>query len=320
MLFLNTTVADTGYPVVVAPVKFLQGRQTSVFDLKTLHESTGLDQTSDVPLGTAMSLSARFPLVMPAGLVATKTQSTHLVDGGYFENSGVETARFVIERLALDYCPGDTMHFSHCNRSDKSRPMLAFRTIVLTEFDAVGHAIEGIGPKRRSIGLNELLSPLRASLNTRIARGDLAVSRQQQLRPGYPSGPSTIPAITIQLSHKLYELPLGWQLSRQVQAIIASQIGDPWLCVRTERDDLADSILNLGRIVRGLQLIAADAGRASVRPAPAGPDDVDALPAVIIMFAKLNSNHCVLFDALAAEGVAPSDLRIPAGLQEPRSR
>ncbi len=317
MLFLNTTVAGTGYPVVVAPVKFRHAGRSVVFDLTTLHESAGLDETRDVPLSTAMSLSARFPLVMPAGLVATKAQSVHLVDGGYFENSGVETARFVVERLALGYCPGDTMHFSHCKSSAKDRPMLAFRTIVLTEFDAVGRAIEGSGPRRSSAGLNELLSPLRASLNTRVARGDLAVSRQKGLRPGYPSGPTIIPAITIHLSHKLYELPLGWQLSKQVQEIIAAQIGDPMQCVRTENDDLTDTILMLGKIVRGLQLVAADAGRAPVGPAAAssGPDDPDAVPAIFVMFGKLHANHCALFDALAADGVAPALSPVPPVLQ-----
>lgn len=48
----------------------------------------------DIPLSTAISLSARFPFVSPHGNVRNQNVrvTDHLVDGGYFDNSGAVTA------------------------------------------------------------------------------------------------------------------------------------------------------------------------------------------------------------------------------------
>jgi len=49
----------------------------------------------DIPLSTAATLSARFPLISPYGALPgddPKRPSERLVDGGYFENDGVTTA------------------------------------------------------------------------------------------------------------------------------------------------------------------------------------------------------------------------------------
>ncbi len=87
MLFLGTTIAENGQQVVIAPVNIRRDKSYNVIDLKSLRESTGLADELDVPLSTAMSLSARFPVVMPAGLLATSTKRVRLVDGAYFDNS-----------------------------------------------------------------------------------------------------------------------------------------------------------------------------------------------------------------------------------------
>jgi hypothetical protein len=49
----------------------------------------------DVRLSTAALISARFPIISPAGAIRTKTdaaQGDRVVDGGYFENAGLTTA------------------------------------------------------------------------------------------------------------------------------------------------------------------------------------------------------------------------------------
>ncbi|MDT7953794.1 MAG: hypothetical protein RQ966_20020 [Acetobacteraceae bacterium] len=45
----------------------------------------------DIPAATAVTNSARFPLISPAGRFQTKTGSRQVVDGGYFDNYGVRT-------------------------------------------------------------------------------------------------------------------------------------------------------------------------------------------------------------------------------------
>lgn len=308
MLFLNTTIAASGHPLALAPVRFQARSQPTNFELKTLHERTGLDEALDVPLSTAMSLSARFPVVMPAGLVATKSSVVHLVDGGYFENSAIESARYVIEQLATTRCGGSALHFSKCAAKEPDgRAPLAFRTMVLTEFDELRETITSGDRTREAPGLNELLSPVRASLNTRVARGDLAVSRQPDFRlpradllgeireEDVVNVPTAIPAIKIYLNHQLYELPLGWQLSREVQRIISAQIGDPLLCVRTTPMDLALTGLMLSIVIDGIEQIKAEAQRRDARK--------DVAKQFVAMFYKLKSNHCSLFHGLALDGV-----------------
>lgn len=303
MLFLNTTVAETGHQLVVAPVKFDSVRGFTTFDLTSLRESAGLPDEIDVPLSTAMSLSARFPLVMPAGLVSTPTAAMHLVDGGYFENSGVETAEIVVRRLQRKVCFSYTVDFSNCvhRKPRESDVAFAFRSIVLTDFDDQSRLYRiGEDPRKDGAGLDELLSPLRAMLNTRVARGELAVDRLSVLQPGMPANPGTIPTIRIELNHRLYALPLGWQLSRQVQEIISAQIGDPVQCVRAGSSDFTETLGTVKAIERGFELIAAqvDGRTPQARHSLYTPPLVDVL-------SRLQRNHCVLFDALAADGVVP---------------
>ena len=84
-----------------------------------------------------MSLSARFPLVMPAGLLATPAKRVRLVDGAYFDNSGIEAAELIVGQLQGSICTTEhNVDFSNCV---DSRPgatgAFAFRSIVLTDFD-----------------------------------------------------------------------------------------------------------------------------------------------------------------------------------------
>jgi hypothetical protein len=53
-----------------------------------------------IPLSTAAHMSARFTYVSPAGRFP---DGTHVVDGGYFENSGATTALEILMRIK-EYC------------------------------------------------------------------------------------------------------------------------------------------------------------------------------------------------------------------------
>lgn len=289
MLLLNATIAENGQQVVVAPVNIRPEKSYNVIDLKSLRESTDLPVDEDVPLSTAMSLSARFPLVMPAGLVSTPTKQVRLVDGAYFDNSGIETAELLIAQLqsgAGSATTGDGV---------------AFRTLVLTDFDNLREAYKiGEDPRSSGEGLNEVLSPLRAMMNARLTRGELAVGRLKAWQPDTNPPEGVTPAVMIMLNHRLYGLPLGWQLSKPVQALIAAQIGDPNLCVSKVTGDFKVTLDQIAALEHGLELVAAE--KEARQPKPANPVFVSPF---IEMLSKLQNNNCGLISALAADGIGP---------------
>jgi hypothetical protein len=92
-LFLNSTQVETGLRAVWSPVRFDGARVPDLID--------ALDALSDgrppvtVSLATAAHASARFPYVSPAGRIP----GSHLVDGGYFENSGAATGLHLLSAL-----------------------------------------------------------------------------------------------------------------------------------------------------------------------------------------------------------------------------
>jgi len=89
-LFINGLLAETGQKAITSNL-VLHSPSVTVFNddidvLKVLG--------SDIPVKTAASLCARFPVITSGGLL--KENGTrgvgHIVDGGYKENSGIETA------------------------------------------------------------------------------------------------------------------------------------------------------------------------------------------------------------------------------------
>ena len=97
LLFLNSTVVETGKKAIITPL-----RLSSRFFYDSRDVLTEIQK--DIPLKTAMGLSSRFPVVTPAGTVYGKNPdslSYRLADGGYFENTGIQTA-YQLLQLVLD--------------------------------------------------------------------------------------------------------------------------------------------------------------------------------------------------------------------------
>jgi hypothetical protein len=89
-LILNTTDADSGRPRIVSSTK------DAAFgpDLDVL---AALPKGRALRLSTAVMLSARFPVISPvAELHLTGGRTDHLVDGGYFDNSGSASAELAL--------------------------------------------------------------------------------------------------------------------------------------------------------------------------------------------------------------------------------
>lgn len=216
MLMLNATVVETGQQVAIAPVELQPRHHIDEEDRQSLHTALEIPVGYDVRLSTAMSLSARFPLIMPAGAVHVDGSTYRLVDGGYVDNSAVETALTVIDRIKTCYL---------VPRSDCVEPTTraTFQLIVVTDYDAAEHFYRDIS-RNRSEGFNEVLSPVRALFNARIERGRLTVNRVKR------NADKSEEPFWAQIRHGMYRLALGWRLSKQAQDVIAAQIGDPTRC------------------------------------------------------------------------------------------
>jgi hypothetical protein len=195
VLFLNSTSVRTGRRVVASTAKWLRDAPGDS-DPIGFHEFVH----GDITVVRAAHNSARFPGISAAGALREENGRylAHLVDGGYFENTGAETAIDTIQSLR------------QAGHTD-------VRFVVISIANSPRQDDERDTAWRRAHFLGEVLGPFRALLNTRDARGLLATYRLQQLvnvvgqqnyvdvRPCFDGG-------------KTREAPLGWQLSDETVA------------------------------------------------------------------------------------------------------
>jgi hypothetical protein len=185
----------------------------------------------DLKLSTAAGISARFPWIMPAATVlgppsAEGRKLIRLVDGGYFENSGADTAADLIRAIRPHLDPR------------KVRVIM----IMLTGFD--GELFDVHTDDETALG--ELLSPVRTLLSTRQARADLTVLRTadylcpdltncstgSDFRGPLPKRDWHYKAqwVFAGLNLKDYALPLSWHLSGYTRRFIGLHSGRPSEC------------------------------------------------------------------------------------------
>jgi hypothetical protein len=242
-LVFNTTEVYTGYRRLVSPftipsddpyLRFLPiwpDSQVGTFD-----PDASLTQ---MPLSTAAFLSARFPWITPAGrFTDVGENSAHqialekirVVDGGYFENSGVVTAMDVVEDIA-NALNDDSELAQYRDRIEINLITLNSKEYSANDF----------------YGLSEILAPVDTMLSTRIARGPIETARAQQLLTAETAIKNATQAIDHTVSERFirldlnwlgYPLPLGWRLSPLTQLIIDSQLGFRQACEITDSDEL----------------------------------------------------------------------------------
>jgi hypothetical protein len=211
LMLINTTDAGTGARVVIAPLEDFRWRAPGEAQAaRTLASALGCTASDDraCPSPTVLDaalVSARFPLVTPAGRFhARDGTKIRLVDGGYFENSGVETLRDLID--AIDASVGG------------QRPR--FEIIVLDFAPLPDAAVSRPG------WLGEVMSPIRALLGTRSARGELPKRRLEG------EADVALRHASIRLDRARYAFPLGWYLSRRTADKIACHVWDAATCAR----------------------------------------------------------------------------------------
>lgn len=207
-LVLNTTEVGSGLRRAISPFTF------GGDDIEFLPVWQG--DLRGMPLSTAAILSARFPWITPPGWYYERRKPAppqagdarptsaqlrnQLVDGAYFEHSGVASALDVIRTIK-----------SNKSLADK----IDLNLIILTRGDYSNETFFGI----------ELLAPVQAMLNARAARGYTAI-RQAERELAVPGNPAGRPSVQkINLVNMGYPPPLGWRLSKITGFLIEAQNG-----------------------------------------------------------------------------------------------
>jgi hypothetical protein len=207
-LFLNGTVVETGNRIIASNLQITNGQGGEFSDALDLFDAIG----TDVPVSTAVDNSTRFTYFGPAGTLLRNPAGNlthshvdckpgqrceHVIDGGYFENSGAVTAAEIVNIIR------------------RSNFAANVKPVVLVIHYGAEHPK---GADSYSFA-NEVFSPVRGLLNTRDGRGVLAVDQLTPLTnaPVIPfklvQHPDTVP------------LPLGWLLSFHTRSMMDAQMG-----------------------------------------------------------------------------------------------
>jgi predicted acylesterase/phospholipase RssA len=214
-LYLTSVSVETGARVIASP--FAWPRDVTRRDRIDVHDLT----EADFSLAAAVHNSARFTYISPAGRLrsARGEDRGHVVDGGYFENTGIETAidlmdavdpararRFIL--LVLCNTPGGCV-----------LPAKAVEPQPETPPAPAGRGPAPITSWRKRQSLGELLSPVRALLATREMRGRLARARLDRRADAIEFG-----VCQVDDGRMRANAPLGWQLSAGARQTLDAQI------------------------------------------------------------------------------------------------
>lgn len=229
-LLINAADAGSGKRTVIAPFNITDSQafkdEVCMFadstDTKKVELQEGPSPAAllekPIPLSAAAFISARFPWVTPAATITTSNPcfgsktDVRLVDGGYLDNSGVETATALVERLrkSLQSPEAKTRGLSN----------IGIHLISLTGGDF---------PQRSSYAFSDAMEPIRALLSGRESRAYIALNRAKNINV-QGSDASQISFARNDLRNMFYRLPLGWSLSQKTRSSIARESGQYWDC------------------------------------------------------------------------------------------
>ena len=205
VMLLNSTSVQLGRRVVTSPYRWpLADVSVEEQDPIDFHALT----RRDVSVATAVHNTARFPYISAAGRMraANGENLGHLVDGGYFENTGADTLIDLLRYLKRSASPLS----------------VRFIAVVILNTPPGEHLNDPTRiPWRETASLGELFSPLRALLQTRLARGDLALRRLRESLE-----PDDVVEFRVCSDSGLREAPLGWQLSQEMVDVLNRNVDE----------------------------------------------------------------------------------------------
>jgi hypothetical protein len=169
-LFFNGARVETGKRALVSPVAFDQDELPEVDDLFAVG-----GKRWSVPLSTAVHLSARFSYVSPAAKICADASEScglsevwgRVVDGGYHENSGAQTAEGLL--MALNRAARE---FEASQPAGRTR--IAPRVVIITNDAKSRRICDAPMELAPSHWFAEFLAPPSTLWNSRIARGTQA--------------------------------------------------------------------------------------------------------------------------------------------------
>ena len=228
LLAFNTSNVETGMQMVLSPLDFTSIGPPWTGSAKPFDFfSTGVDPV-DIPLSTAIGLSARFPWISPAGWYTfadpadrdlgkkARLRRMTFVDGAYVDNSGVATASKLAESLG------------ELHKRDPNLPPIEIKLVMISAAWIPFDRFWMDEPSNKAQG--DLFSPLLAALSTWQGRGfttqyDLSADP----KPGYK-------IIEAGVYYNYLPLPLGWQLSNLSREYIDLFKGFPEKCDESQLD------------------------------------------------------------------------------------
>lgn len=202
-MFINTTVVENGQKAVMSNIDF-SGPEFP--DVKDIHQHI----ENDVPLKTAALLSARFPYVTPPGTALDSLDNAiNLVDGGYFENTGLGTANSI-----LDIIVGHRDRILHPWHKHINRKDSAFYSKVVPVILFIKNGYVNLDDPESSNFMLDILAPPNAFVNAwgrrDVITADESKSGTELLRN------VEFRVIELDRDYALdnnITLPLGWYLS-----------------------------------------------------------------------------------------------------------
>ncbi|GAA4450801.1 hypothetical protein GCM10023189_11970 [Nibrella saemangeumensis] len=238
-MFMNCTRVEDGAKMVLSNL-LIQGdafqgvNRQEVIDLQDkIHKH--------IPISTAAFMSARFPVVTPPATVqandAKRADWFNIVDGGYIDNSGLETAIAVLTSISdapryIDrvYTKKDSLK---ANRLRKLLKQVEVHLILIKNSEENDEALAPVQ------GLYEIKTPLLAFFHSwdRHIGSKLNIARQYLKLAANQTVPADSARIKVDSTLILFDLdrkqdlvPLGWFLSKRAQ-----------LCMDTQADSLPNT-------------------------------------------------------------------------------
>ena len=213
-LLLNTTEVSTGQRMVITNLfpdnpLYSDGQLRTERDTHNITTLAKLAPALDLRLSTAVALSARFPFITPAGSITSavegRTTKRRFVDGGYYDNSGAATmADVLLSMHAVGH--EDTEESQH----EHHKPY----KLIWIHIGFIDRSADRPGGSLHTWkGLGELLSPLRALLNTRSGRTGSSVRDLRLTTAQLKEHRGETESIEFVLDLDASGPPLGWLLS-----------------------------------------------------------------------------------------------------------
>ena len=211
-LFLNGTHQELGNRIITSNLK-IGGRFVDAVDFFTLHAES-------IPTSTAAHNSARFPYISPTGEIK---ENHHIVDGGYFENYGAETAlEFAWLVKELDTEGAIRMHILQIVSNPK-----ADRSVLLRP----GYSkTDAPNRKSSSMFLGQYSGPLQGILKTREARGIHAAVRLYNYATALSLQQDTYHLINMGDDYGNSGPALSWYMPNKVREDMVSKLTDCSRC------------------------------------------------------------------------------------------